>query len=136
MQQSFLIWTLLEVRAELKKKIVGFLVQMRTRKFVFEINWPLVLFIILHDCDHGHLVRTALSSRVNLWNWKLILAWKHDFQIQHNLVENIFLLHQKNHEALHLNLNWTQWKINFFHPMLIYISNTFLVKRNWKLNNF
>ena len=33
---------LLEARAEIKKNnFIGFLVQMRTRKFAFEINWPL-----------------------------------------------------------------------------------------------
>jgi hypothetical protein len=31
----------LEAKAEIKKKFVDFLVQMRTRKFAFEINWPL-----------------------------------------------------------------------------------------------
>ena len=36
-----LIWPLLEARAEIQKYFVGFLVQMKSLEFAFEINWPL-----------------------------------------------------------------------------------------------
>ena len=37
----FLIWPLLEARAEYKNIFVGFLVQMKSLEFAFEINRPL-----------------------------------------------------------------------------------------------
>ena len=37
----FLIWPLLEARAEIKKYFRWFLVQMKILEFAFEINWPL-----------------------------------------------------------------------------------------------
>ena len=42
MIKCFDLNSFLEARAEIKKIIVRFLVQMRTRKFAFEIDWPLV----------------------------------------------------------------------------------------------
>ena len=38
----FLIPPLLEARAEIQKIFVGFLVQMKSLEFAFEINWPLL----------------------------------------------------------------------------------------------
>ena len=37
----FLIWPLLEARAEIQKYFHWFLVQMKSLEFAFEINWPL-----------------------------------------------------------------------------------------------
>ena len=37
----FLIQPLLEARAEIQNIFVGFLVQMKSLKFAFEIDWPL-----------------------------------------------------------------------------------------------
>ena len=37
-----MIWTLKRLGQKSKNNFIGFLVQMRTRKFAFEINWPLV----------------------------------------------------------------------------------------------
>ena len=37
----FLIWPLLEARAEIQKYFRWFLVQMKSLEFAFEINWPL-----------------------------------------------------------------------------------------------
>ena len=34
-------WPLLEARAEIENIFVGFLVQMKTLEFAFEIKWPL-----------------------------------------------------------------------------------------------
>ena len=36
-----MIWSILEARAEIEKYFRSFLVQMKTSKFAFEINWPL-----------------------------------------------------------------------------------------------
>jgi hypothetical protein len=36
-----MIWPILEARAEIEKYFRSFLVQMKTSKFTFEINWPL-----------------------------------------------------------------------------------------------
>ena len=36
-----MMWPILEARAEIEKHFVRFLVQMKTSKFAFEINWPL-----------------------------------------------------------------------------------------------
>ena len=41
MPYFFFICLILEARANLKNNFVHFLVQMRTRKFAFKINWPL-----------------------------------------------------------------------------------------------
>ena len=37
----FLIWPLLEARAEIRNIFVGFLVQMKSLELAYEINWPL-----------------------------------------------------------------------------------------------
>ena len=39
-----MIWPILEARAEIGKYF-RFLVQMKTSKFAFDINWPLVIII-------------------------------------------------------------------------------------------
>ena len=41
-----MIRPLLEARAEIQKNFVGFLVQMKSLEFAFEINWPLLKYLI------------------------------------------------------------------------------------------
>ena len=52
----FLIWPLLEARAEMQKYLCWFLVQMKRLEFAFKINWPLAPVCI------AELVLTGLEA--------------------------------------------------------------------------
>ena len=57
----------LEARAEIKNNFVRFLVQMRTRKFAFEINWPLVYQLDIWSM----YVKLLISSKIVLMVWTI-----------------------------------------------------------------
>ena len=65
MPSSFLIWLILEDRAEFKKKIVQFLVQMTTRKFASEIYCPLFCTFVW--------IKPPLHSK----HFSFSLGWNH-----------------------------------------------------------
>ena len=86
----------LEVRAEIEKKIFVLLVQMRTRKFAFEINWlyEIVLKNISWTQTHDTLSQFRYGTTTTIWNKQLLLQtckyctnnrikWFNSFSITH-----------------------------------------------------
>ena len=55
----FLIWPLLEARAEVQKYFNGFLVQIKRLEFAFDIKWPLAKY------QRSALLKTLLSPHVS-----------------------------------------------------------------------
>ena len=69
--QTLILWVL---RQKSKNNFVRFLVQMRTRKFAFEINWPLVALFIYprHNLLKAYFTRTYNLCGQNFFLSKLL----------------------------------------------------------------
>ena len=63
----FFIWPILEARAEILEKIVGFLVDLKILKFPFEINWPLDVAAENNSRNQiAHLLKYLVNLKVQI----------------------------------------------------------------------
>jgi hypothetical protein len=71
-----MIWPILEARAEIQKYFRWFLVQMKTSKFAFEINWPLGTAASKYPLNIGTLYVTDWAFNVSHFSFRKKFALK------------------------------------------------------------